>query len=261
MAVTDIVLDATVDPSNRWVVLTLTATGMTKATIYRSSADGTQAVRGAFNVDAPGSLVVADYEAPQGVSLSYFARTSDGTGSYDSSVAVTTGAIDRGGDVVFGLANPLAWLPLNVIGIKALAYESNIKLVNVLGRPDPIAVSDVRKFPSGTLEVYTLEDSERLSLLSLLTGSSVMAFSPSDPAYGFSDVWYFAVGKVTESRVSPLGTEPARKFSLEVTRIAPPPAEFVGPAFRIWETPYNAPKTWGQWYTEGLTWLNAQVSS
>lgn len=260
MAVTDIVLDATVDSTNRWVVLTLTATGMTKATIYRSSADGTQAVRGAFNVDAPGSLVVADYEAPQGVPLSYFARTTDGTGSYDSSIATTSGVIDRGGDVVFGLANPLAWLPLNIIGIKSLTYESDMKLVNVLGRRDPIAVSDVRKFPSGTLEVYTLDDAERLALLSLLNDSSVMAFSPSDPSYGFSDVWYFAVGKVTESRVSPFGAEQARKFSLEVTRIAPPPAEFVGPAFRTWDVPYSAPKTWGQWYTDGLTWLKAQVS-
>jgi hypothetical protein len=260
MPLGNVILDARINSDKRWVVLTVTANEATHFTVYRVTGDTTQAVRGALNKASDGALVVADYEAPQNTSLSYYAEATDGTQTRVSSIVKPTGKIDRGGDVVFGLTNPLAWLQLNVEGLPELVRKGRRDVVEVIGRPDPIAVSDVRLYPSGTLTLITLTDGERQALNNLLADGGVLAFSPRYPDFGFSDVWYFSVGDARESRTSPLGQESSRRHALDVQRIAPPPADFVGPAFRTWQNLKDASVTWADLLRGQTTWLRLQVS-
>lgn len=253
-------LTATLDSSGRWVTLTATCTGAIEATVYRVTADGNQAVRGAFQKAVSGVLVAADYEAPQNTTLTYFARVTDGTSTKDSALVTPAGVVDRGGDVVFGLTNPLAVLPINVQSIPELRSEASRDVVKVIGRSDPIVVSDTRQYPSGTLSLITLTDGERNSLNGLLAAGSVLAFSAYDPGYGFADVWYFSVGAVTERRPSPKGSEPSRVFDLEVQRVAPPPADFIGPAFTTWQQVLDSGTTWGEAFAATTTWLMLEVA-
>lgn len=259
MALGEIEFSATLNPTGKWVTLQLTCTGMTKATIYRVTPDGTQAVRGAFNKTVAGALAAADYEAPQNTTLTYFARISDGVSTQESQPLTVDGQVSRGGDVIFGLTNPLATLPVTVEKVNDLLSESAQEVVKVVGRKDPIVVSDVRQYQSGSLSVFTLTPTDRQALLSVLESGAVIAFSPQYPDYGFSDVWYLAVSRVTETRVSPIGSAPERRFTLEFQRVAAPPADFVGPAFRTWQDVVDDDTTWQQLYTSNTTWLLLEV--
>jgi hypothetical protein len=260
MALGTITLTADLDSSGRWVLLTLTCTGATGATIYRVTADGTQAVRGAFEETISGALNAADYEAPQNQTLTYFARVTDGTSTQESTLVTVAGVVDRGGDCIFGLTNPLGIVAVNVVGVPELRSQGRQDVVQVIGRADPVVVSDVRLYPSGTLTVATLTDDERQDVTALLADGQVIAFSPRYADYGFSDIWYLAVSNVTEKRVSALGNRPERFIEMEFQRVAPPPADFVGPAFQLWQDVLDAGTSWNTVFTSGATWLSFQVA-
>lgn len=260
MALGAITFTATLDASGRWVLLQLTCTGATEATIYRVTPDGRQAVRGAFEETISGALNAADYEAPQNTTLTYFARVSDGTSTQESTLVTVAGMVDRGADCIFGLTNPLGIVPVNVVGIPELRSQGRQDVVQVIGRADPVVVSDIRAYPSGTLTIATLTDDERQDVNALLADGQVIAFSPRYTTYGFSDIWYLSVGNVTEKRISPLGYLPERFIELEVQRVAPPPADFVGPAFQLWQDAKDAGTSWNTALTTGQTWLSFQVA-
>ena len=260
MALGNVTLTAQVNADNRWVILTASATGGTQFTVYRVTPDATQAVRGALRKDSTNALVVADYEAPQNTPLAYYAEATDGVMTKVSDIVQPAGMIDRGGDVIFGLTNPLAWLKVTVESFPELVSKGRRDVVEVVGRPDPVVVSDTRLYPSGALTLITLTESERQAMNTLLADGNIIAFSPASPEYGFADVWYFSVGDVREVRTSSLGYEESRRFTLDVQRIAPPPADFIGPAFRTWQQLKDANVTWGQLLASGTTWLKAQVS-
>lgn len=259
MALDTFEFTAELDSTGRWILLTALSEGMTEITVFRITRDGTSAVRGAFNKEVTNAFVGADYEAPQNTPLAYFARYSDGVQTRESPVVSVVGTVDRGGDVLFGLTNPLAWLRVNVNIGPDLTSRGRQDSVQVVGRRDPVVVSDVRLFPNGTLTVITLTDSERNDLNSLLAPGQIIAFSPHQPTYGFSDVWYLSIGDVTERRTAPLGLETSRFFDLQFQRVAPPPADFIGPAFQTWGDVKDDGLTWGDWLTSGTTWLRAQV--
>lgn len=259
MALGPLEFTAELDASGRWVLLTVLSDGMTEVTVFRITRDGTAAVRGAFNKEALNAFVGADYEAPQNTPLAYFVRYGDGIQTRDSPVVSVVGTVDRGADVLFSLTNPLAWLRVNVNIGPDLTSRGRQDAVQVVGRRDPVVVSDVRLFPNGTLTVITLTDSERNDLNAMLSTGQVIAFSPREPTYGFSDVWYLSIGDVTERRTTALGLESSRFFDLQFQRVAPPPADFVGPAFQTWGDVRDAGITWADWLTSGTTWLRAQV--
>lgn len=259
MALGAITITAELDDTHRWALFVVSATGMVQATIYRVTDDGSQAVRGYYQKTVSETFNAADYEAPQNTSLQYFARVTDGVVTHDSAIITVVGVVDRGGDAVFNLSNPIATLAVNVVSDTEKRYSARRDVVEVMGRPDPVVVSDVRGMASGTLTLATLTDSDRIGLLSMLADGSLIAFSPRYPTYGFRDVWYLSIGDVTERRVSPLGRKAERYFDLEYQRIAPPPADFIGPAFATWGDIYNAGTTWGSVYVAGTTWQQIQV--
>lgn len=260
MALGAITFTAALDGSGRWVLLQMSCTGATTATIYRVTDDGTQAVRGAFNKTISGALNAADYEAPQNTTLVYFVRVSDGVSTQDSTLVTVSGVVDRGGDCIFGLTNPLGIVTVNVVGVPELRSEGRQEIVKVIGRPDPVVVSDVRTYPAGTLTLATLTDDERQDVTALLADGQVIAFSPQQPTYGFSDIWYLSVTNAVEKRVSRLGMRPERFIEMEFQRVAPPPADFVGPAFYTWQDAYDSGQSWNTVFTGGNTWFTYQVA-
>lgn len=259
MSLGTVTLTAAMDGTSRWITLSVTCTGMTEGTVYRVTSSGNVPVRGALNKAGSGAITAADYEAPQNTTLAYVAIVTDGALAATSSIVSVSGVIDRGGDVIFGLTNPLAWTIVNVVGIPEVKSATRQSIVQVVGRADPVIVSDVRPYPTGTLAIATLTDAERAAVNGLLATGQVIAFSPRHPAYGFDDIWYLSVGNANERRVSRLATRPERYFDLEFMRVAPPPADFVGPAFSTWQDYYDDSATWADMLTAGTTWLQAEV--
>ena len=204
------------------VTLTLTCTGAISATFHRDLDDGRPVLRGGLDVAGSGSVEMLDYDAVQNRELTYYATVTDGT-STKSATCTATGLVDWGGDVLFALDAPGVPIPVTVIGVPELRYAGRQESISVINRADPIAVTDVRQYPSGTLTIATLEATGRAPILNLMATGDIIGFNPRWPEYGFSEVWYLAVNDVSEKRVSPIASRPERLWDIPFQRVTPPP--------------------------------------
>jgi hypothetical protein len=198
-------LVATPDPSNSppRVLLSLTYTGQTSATIVRNDPDGAQTpVRLAepATLDGTGSWVGYDYESWFGSSTTYTAITAGGS---ITSPAVTLVVAD-------------VWL--RHPGIPSLSQKVDfqgegtpVRAVNQavlepLGRSTPIVLSDgQRKSKRGDLTLRTKNDTEHAALLGLLDDVTPLLLDvPPGLAYG-ADLshQYLSIGDLNQQRLRP----------------------------------------------------------
>jgi hypothetical protein len=196
-------LVATPDPTNNppRVLLQLTYTGQTSATIVRNDPDGSQTpVRLAepATLDGTGSVVLYDYESWFGSSMTYTATTA--AGSITSS-AVTLSISD-------------VWL--RHPGVPSLSQKVDFQgdgqpvrsvvqtVLQPLGRSTPVVVSDgQRKTKSGTLTLRTKSDTEHAALLGLVDDVTPLLLDlPPAKSFG-ADLThqYLAIGDLTQTRL------------------------------------------------------------
>lgn len=200
-----ITLTATPEPSNAppRVLIQLTYTGQTSATIVRNDPDGTQTpVRLAepATLDGTGSWVGYDYESWFGASTTWTATT--GAGSVTSSAAT--------------LSVPDVWL--RHPGVPSLSQRVDFQgegtpvraavraVLQPLGRATPVVVSDGRrKSKAGQITLRTKSDAETDALLALLDDLSQLLLDvPPDKLYGSTlRHQYLSLGDLTESRLRP----------------------------------------------------------
>jgi hypothetical protein len=212
----------TAEVADNVVTLTLTCTGAISATFHRDLDDGRPVLRNGLNVAGTGTVEMLDYDAAQNRDLDYYATVTDGTLT-KSATCTATGQVDWGGDVLFALDNPDAPIPVLVVSVPELRYSGRQESISVINRADPIVVTDVRQYPSGTLTIATLDADERAPILNLLASGAVIGFSPRKPEYGFTEVWYLSVADVNERRVSPIASRPERLWDIPFQRVTPPP--------------------------------------
>jgi hypothetical protein len=179
-------------------------------------------VRG-MSVAAAGATTGVDHEAPLGVSLSYQAAALDAHGaklttSTAASITVPVPATGKG-TWLKSLATPA--LSCNVITGMLPTWSADIStgVLQVIGRPDPVVVQDVREYESGTLEVLTRTSSEEAALLALL--KSPGPYLLQWPASGSADR-YVTVGKYDRKRTSNQFGDPYRLWTLPLTQVARP---------------------------------------
>lgn len=198
-------LTATPDPTNSppRVLLQLTYTGQTSATIVRTDPDGTQTpVRLAepATLDGSGSWVGYDYESWFGGSTTYTATTAGG------SITSSTIALD------------VADIWLRHPGVPSLSQKVDFQgegeptrpvmqaVLEPLGRITPIVVSDgQRKSKRSEITLRTKSDAEHTALLALLDDVTPLLLDiPASYSYG-ADLrhQYLAIGDVTQKRLMP----------------------------------------------------------
>lgn len=242
------VLTAVPNTDRLQVSLIVQADAGTKVTIYRVADGHKTAVRRGTDVDSITGLQikVTDYEVPQGIPLEYIAVSTVGNAETESN-HVTIPPIDFGRDVLFDLGKPKFIQKVYVESFTPMEYDIQREVINVWDRTDPVVVSGVRQMPSGLLNLITLELSERGALLNTLRSGNVIAFSQQKPTYGLDPIMYLSVGRVTESRPSPLAEEAARKWTLEVQQIATPSSTYVFPEHgKVWQTVKDDGTKWDQ---------------
>lgn len=208
--------------------------GVPEGTLYVSAerrANGiTMPVEGAVNITVPGgtaqTLTVTDVSALQNTPVEYRAVSlwSDGTTSELVKGEWTTVSdyLDFGSDYLFHATRPDIRLPVTVESFPEQASEITQEIVFPLDRPDPIVISGRRRYPSAQLTVLTFSDAERRDMRTLMNSTDVVAFSPWQSTYGFDKVTYWALGKVTESRVTARGFNPLRRWKMEIQQVEPP---------------------------------------
>ncbi|MFM2437337.1 MAG: hypothetical protein RLZ55_146 [Actinomycetota bacterium] len=213
------------DPVKRRCLITVNGTDGEVISLYRLVMGEAAGVRGAVDVTmlAP-SMLFADYELPQNVEFSYYAVGAGGT-----SVPVSAGIFDFGGDVMFDLSRPSVGQRVYVESFPEQTHDISADVVRVWDREDPVVVSGARQYPTGRVTLVSLSLSERSVLLETLRRGAIIALSPWQPTYGLPSPSYYYVGLVTEQRPSPLAHAPERRWLLDVQQVAPPRSTYVYP--------------------------------
>lgn len=200
-----ITLTATPDPASTppRMIVQLTYTGQTSATIIRTDPDGTQSpVRGADPValDGTGSAAVSDYESWFGAASTYTATT--GAGSVISSPAILT----------------VTDIWLRHPGVPSLSQKIDFQgegepvravvqaVLQPLGRATPVVVNDGRrKSKTGTIKLRTKSDTEHDALLALFDDCAQLLLDiPPEKGYGSTlRHQYLSIGDLNETRLRP----------------------------------------------------------
>jgi hypothetical protein len=103
------------------------------------------------------------------------------------------------------------------------ARSSRRALLQVLNRPDPVALSDVHATPAGTWTLYTATDDQTAALTGLLLGLGAVVVLRTQPGSSITPCTV-SVGEVTEARYSDYGGDPRRWIEAQVQEIEPLPA-------------------------------------
>jgi hypothetical protein len=119
-------------------------------------------------------------------------------------------------DLFFDPYNTANERAINVESWTELAFDASGDVVRIVGRADPVVVTAVRPYPSGTLKLITLDEAERNWLGSLLASGRVIGFKPGDLSYGLGSLLYLYVGKVSNERVGPRAKQQERRWTLDV---------------------------------------------
>lgn len=203
-------------------------TGYDTVAVQRTNGDGSQVIIRSCNYISTGgadSWAGFDLEASLGVSVSYtvIAQTHNSDGS------ITTGTASSG-PLTIPTQNGVGWLKnlsqaaLNTqVSIQALAdvkTDARIQVYPVIGRKNPVVVSDVRGGRTGSVSLMTTGTTDYQAVSTLLASGSTL-FLQATPGDGFADL-YFVAGSVTEHRPAATSTDFTRIWTIDFTEVDSP---------------------------------------
>lgn len=199
----------------------VTGTGYVSVTVWTSYDNRPwQIVRGGQGLSMlTGLAVIYDTEYPFGAAIRYQAR-QDQAPQEVSNIATFT---DPGDPCLMHIGDPIvpalgAWF--EVTSRPELETEGRSSIVTIVGRREPVAVTDVRGAFSGSTQLYCPSHAEVLSLRSLnSSGRPLVLRYPSD---WDEPVVYVVVGTMAETRVSGYGSDHRRWVALPWTEVAQP---------------------------------------
>jgi hypothetical protein len=168
-----------------------------------------------------GALRFADYSAPLGVPVSYRfdLEWSDGR-----RVSVRSSDVILSGTVGCWLSNPYSRTALNITVESWPSRDSAERqtVLGIQGRGDPVVLSDVHLWPSGTWTLITRTKAELTQLYTILKTSRVVLLR-TQPTSAIETV-YAAVGRIVENRHTGSGADWTRRTTVEIQEIGPIPA-------------------------------------
>lgn len=220
-------LTAAVQAAYGRVLLTLTWTTVTQATVTRIHADGTHwPVRSANPALVASATGVGwtgyDHEAPLDQAVTYQATSTQDPAVFSS------GAVTVPSDT--GMVGSMAWLthPLQpslsvlfaVEDITARTRAARRAVLPILGSPLPVAVNDVRLAPTGEIAGSTLTLADATALEALIAdGATLLIRCPAT----WGSMWlYAAIGDVTDENAAHVGPTPDRTWKLSYIQVASP---------------------------------------
>jgi hypothetical protein len=168
-----------------------------------------------------GAESLEDHEAPLAVAIAYrldVTRASGATETVQSNqVAIegTTGCFlsdPYGGDV----------MAIEVQAWPERLYAARASVLEVIGRADPVGLSDVHSWAQGTWTLLTRTDAATDQMINLL-GSSSIVLLRTQPTSSIKTV-YAMVLDIAEARYSGSGADQRRLTDVDLQEIAPIPA-------------------------------------
>lgn len=193
-----------------------------------------------------------DYEFPEGVSITYRIRSYNTSNVLQSTQTDTISATMSGVWLKF-IARPYLNRQVEVLEVGSIARASRNGIFPVIGRSNPITVTDLHGSREVTLSVKTTTATQARNLdLALANGSPVFVHAPTD---FFLESMYAVVGNFEQSILVPVTPFNVRKFDIPLTETSAPSANIVGyPG--TWTILLNNYATWSTVATEFATWAD-----
>jgi hypothetical protein len=230
------------------ILIELTWTGQTSATIVRTDPDGSQTpvrLGEPATLDGAGSWVGYDYESWFGQWSQYTAVTVAG------SITASTVSLDVDDVWLRHPGIPSLSMQVDFQGDGAPQRTVVQAVLEPLGRTYPVVVSDGRrKSKRGEITLRTKSDAEHTALLALVDDAVPLLLDvPPGKGYG-ADLThqYLAIGDLTQSRLRP---------------------DYYPHPWRIWTAPYivvgrpagdlQAERTWATVLAERASWAEVQA--
>lgn len=252
-------LTAAVQAAYGRVQLQLTYTTGTSATIYRVHADGTTwPVRGAAPATVLSTSTVGwvgyDHEAPLDQPITY--RATDPTGATiatSASVTVASPTADIGSRAwLTHPIKPTLSQQILVTAVTARTRKSRGTVLQIVGSPNPVAVTDTRIAPTGELTVFTTTLAEAAALEALLADGQVLCLRA--PAFWGSMWLYVLIGDTTDEAAAGHAADPAREWHLPYVAVAAPSGAPGGATGATWTDVLAAYATWTATIAGEPTW-------
>ena len=185
-------VNATRHPGGHAVSLSVSAPGAAGFTVYRTvdgndyGREGRFNVRGFVNVAAT-SASGYDVDYPQNASIAYRVVAWDNNGNTaTSALSASISPMSYGGDVLIGNGATALRASIIVYQLASVAYTAKVEQVKVLGRRDPVAISDRRQYPTFDLTFHTFTFAEYQAVEDILYRFPVVTFSPQYPRWADS---------------------------------------------------------------------------
>jgi len=241
-------LTAAADPDSARIALRLQWPAVASATVSRVDPDGTVSpVRGGEPAAVVGgSWSGFDYEAPFDVPVTYRAVTGLVT---QTSTAVTLPSFERAWLKHPGL--PVLNMPVHVARLPVLQRAANSATLAVLGRLNPVVVSQRRAGYTGAVDVWTDSDDAKAGLWGLLNDGTPLLFAPPGGT-GVTNMWLH-VGDVAETRVTDVAAEHVRLWQLPFT-VVDRPVDVVVTTVYDWAAVVDEFTSWSDLVSQVGSW-------
>lgn len=249
-------LVATYDPVLSRIQLAVTGAGGTATyLVVDRSTDGfitADVVRGGSHIPISGGVGnLDDYEFPVGIATTYRARSYDaGNVLLNTFTAVVTQDL-----TAVWLKVPAAPFMNRSITVSSAGDKSRParrSINGVIGRNAPVAISDVRLYPSFDLRAYTFTKQEE-ETLDLILGSGEILLIQLPLANTCMDGGYYSAGDV---QWGPAGSraKPKRVFTIPLQEVAPPGPDVVGSSY-TWTSVVADYATWTSEIAANASWF------
>lgn len=201
--------------------LTITTTGTVTAwSVTRDAGAAGLVVIRSGTTPAPAALSIIDAEAPIERAMTYVLTVARGA----AQEVTRSNAVTITGTVGCYVSDPYSAqaMAAEILSWPDRAYAARSAVLVVLGRPDPIVLSDVHSYASGKWTLITRTDAATAQLKSIIMASGFVQLR-TQPTSSIPSV-YAAVLDVVESRYSGDGADQRRLTGVELQEIAPLPA-------------------------------------
>jgi hypothetical protein len=249
------VITTTVDPTYARIGVTLTGfPSDDPTTVWRVPVEGgvAQAVRGA----SPMNLIAGvgfqwDYEASSGVAYRYVAN--DGAADVQSTPVTMT--LAEAHIVAVGRPNyNLAVLPE---AVPETTRRARGELAQIIGRRNPVALTDVRAGLEASLTLLTVNDDESDALEEVLVEAQILFMQLPGSRFGAR---YVLVGDVTETPYTGIrGADEGAVWSLDLTEVDRPGGDVSGDPLVDYQLLVDAVQSFGALLLAADTYLELRA--
>lgn len=234
-------------PAQGFVNLQLTTDARTYVDVYRVVGATETLIRTAVRTAlTAGDWVGSDYEVPLGVEVTYRASLFDASNGVEvedvTSAPLVLPALAPGRIYLHNVSSPGAILSPQVEEFDAVSKESKATVYDVVGRSTPVVVSAVRSSRTGSVRLLTKTLEERDALWALFDATDVLLLR-TEPTYGVGAL-YLAANTVSEERVTRLGAQAMRRFTVEWVETGPPVGSSLTAANNSWQVVVTGASTW-----------------